>query len=116
MSKDILDIEELLERVQDDKELMLELFDIYLEDYVGKRVALEQACKSSNFEEIKSIGHSLKGASGNISAKSVREICMTFEDMGKNELLTGWENLIADLDKQIELLKEQIAQVKAQNS
>ena len=43
MSEEIIDLKEVLERVQDDKELLDELFDIYQEDFVQKRQALGEA-------------------------------------------------------------------------
>ena len=41
MSEEILDLKEVMERVQDDKELLLELFDIFITDYSEKRKLLE---------------------------------------------------------------------------
>jgi hypothetical protein len=43
MSEEIIDLKDVLERVQDDKELLAELFDIYQEDFVIKRKALGDA-------------------------------------------------------------------------
>jgi len=40
MSEEIIDLKDVLERVQDDKELLDELLDIYQEDFVQKRQAL----------------------------------------------------------------------------
>ena len=37
MAEDIIDLPDVLERVQDDKELLLELLDIFQEDFVSKR-------------------------------------------------------------------------------
>ena len=65
MSDEVLDLNEFLERVQDDKELLLELLDIFSDDYQKKRVQLEEAVNKNDSEQIKSVAHSLKGASGN---------------------------------------------------
>ncbi len=98
MSNEILDLNEFLERVQDDKELLLELIDIFSEDYAIKRKLLQEAVEQDNFEEIKSISHSLKGASGNISAITLRKIFLDFEEMGKASDLSGGKEKLADLD------------------
>ncbi len=112
MSDDILDVPEFMERVQDDKDLLRELLDIFMEDYAQKRKNLGEAIMAKDFESIRSIGHSVKGASGNISAKRVREICMQLENKGKDQDGEGLEDLLASLDKEYEQLKERIAVVQ----
>ncbi len=109
---DVIDLKEFLERVQDDKDLLKELLDIYREDYLTKRVSLESAIKINNYEEVKSIAHSLKGASGNISAKALRETFMKLEEMGKNKNLTGAEALLPVVDQQYGDLSKRIDQLK----
>jgi len=99
MNKEIFDVEELLERVQDDKELLVELLDIFTEDYQGKRDGLGAAATNNSFEDIRTIAHSLKGASGNISAKSLRLTLLELEDMGRDENLDGVEEKLSDLDR-----------------
>ena len=112
MSEQSLDLKEFLDRVQDDKELLLELLDIFSKDFKEKRKHLDSAVKSKDYEQLRSIAHSVKGASGNISAKAVRAICMTLEDMGKNQHLNGIEQLLVDLDKQFEILQGRITEIK----
>ena len=41
MSEPIIDLKEFLERVQDDRELLVEIADIYEQDFVEKRKILE---------------------------------------------------------------------------
>ena len=112
MSETIIDVEEFLERVQDDKELLVELLDIYSGDYQTKRKQLTKAVKEKDFDEVKSISHSLKGASGNISAKKMREIFMVIEDKSRNNDLSGVDNLLISLDKEFELLSGKIKELK----
>ncbi len=53
MSEEIIDLKDVLERVQDDKELLDELFDIYQEDFVIKRKALGDAIAANDIAKIK---------------------------------------------------------------
>ena len=115
MGNDPVDLNEFLERVQDDKELLLELIDIFAEDYAGKRTLLGEAVEKKDYEEIKGISHSLKGASGNISAKKLRLILLQFEEMGRAQDLSGANEVIDALDKEyaavaicFESLKEEL--------
>jgi HPt (histidine-containing phosphotransfer) domain-containing protein len=112
MSENILDLKEFLERVQDDKELLVELLGIYEEDYIKKRIQLEKAFKENNHEEVKNIAHSLKGASGNISAKNLRVIFLQLEEMGKNKSFSGFETILAQIDQQFGLLKLRMEEIK----
>ena len=114
MNEEIIDLPELLERVQDDKELLLELFDIFVQDFAVKRKSLEEYIKSKNYEEIRNIAHSLKGASGNISAKPLRAVCIQFEDLGKRNSVSDAQALLAQLDKEFERLVNHIAILRKQ--
>jgi len=112
MSEEIFDLTEFLERVQDDKELLLELLEIYVSDYQEKRIQLEQAIQDQNYEEVRSITHSLKGASGNISAKILRQTFLDLEEMAKNEDLSEAANAFSEMDQQFQALTEEIEKVK----
>ncbi len=112
MNESVLDLKEFLDRVQDDKDLLLELLDIFDADFKVKRKLLKIAVEKKDFEEIRGIAHSFKGASGNISAKSLRIVCMKLEDMGKNQNISGIDELLVDLDKQFDLLLIAMAETK----
>ncbi len=114
MSEHVIDLEEFLERVQDDKELLLELLDIFMDDFQQKRKLLDTAISSNDFEEVKNISHSIKGASGNISAKSLRMLFLRLEDMGGNSDLSGAQDLLIDVDKSFDDLKKRCAELKTE--
>jgi len=114
MSEEAIDLKEFLERVQDDKELLLELLDIFSADFQEKRKQMGEAVENKDFDQIKSISHSLKGASGNISAKPLREVMLQCEEIGKKDDLTGMEDVLANMDKQFEALTERIGSLKTE--
>jgi len=112
MSEVIFDYDEVMERVQDDKELLLELLDLFTEDFKEKREALTGYTQNKDFENIKGIGHSLKGASGNISAKALREVLLQIEEKGKDEVIDGMEELLVTLDEKFEELNNHLEGIK----
>lgn len=112
MNDDILDFDEFKDRVQDDMELLLELLDIYEEDYQLKRVGLGEAIASGNADEVRNIAHSLKGASGNISAKQVRDSFYKLEEMGKNGNLDGAEVILSKVDEDYQALSQRFADLR----
>lgn len=113
MDNTVLDIPEFLERVQDDKELLMELLEIFVEDFKQKRPLLEGVISASDFEHIKSIAHSIKGASGNVSAKKVREVIIEIEDMAEESDTSKGTQLLQRLDEEFEKLLTNIEEVKA---
>ena len=56
-----LDWSELLERVGSDGDLLLELFDVFREEFPRMQEALQNALKSGDFTEIRRVAHSMKG-------------------------------------------------------
>ncbi len=109
---EIIDLPDVLERVQDDKELLLELLDIFQEDFVNKRKALGEAITSSNIVKIKEVAHSMKGSSGNISAKPMHAACLQLEQLAKSNTTAGMEDLVKTIDVQFEQVKVFAAKLK----
>ena len=105
MSEEIIDLKDVLERVQDDKVLLDELFDIYQEDFVIKRKALGDAIAAKNITQIKEVAHSMKGSSGNISAKTMHAACFQLETLAKEGKTDGMENVCSMIDSYFEQIK-----------
>ena len=105
MNDAIIDLKDVMERVQDDKELLLELLDIFQDDFLKKRQALNEAIAASNITGIKEIAHSMKGSSGNISAKSMHATCLQLEHLAKSNSTAGMQDLMKDIDGQFEQIK-----------
>ena len=105
MSEEIIDLKDVLERVQDDKELLVELLDIYQEDFVIKRQALGEAIAAKDIVKIKEIAHSMKGSSGNISAKPLHAACLQLEMLIKSGKTDGMMDLVSIIDGYFERIK-----------
>ena len=114
MSDDIIDLPEVLERVQDDKELLLELFDIFEDDFQKKRQELKGAVSAGDFAKIKETAHAMKGSSGNLSAKPMYAACVQLEQMAKSNSTIGMADLIKTIDGQFEQVKIFAARLKKQ--
>jgi len=113
MSEEIIDLKDVLERVQDDKELLAELFDIYQEDFVIKRKALEDAIAAKDIVKIKEVAHSMKGSSGNISAKPLHAACLKLETLAKEGKTDGMQEVAQSIDGYFEQIKIFAARFKA---
>ena len=105
MSEEIIDLKDFLERVQDDKELLAELLDIYQEDFVVKRQALNEAIAAHDIVKIKEVAHSMKGSSGNISAKSLHAACLKLESLAREGKTDGMQEVVLTIDGYFERIK-----------
>ena len=115
MSEEIIDLKDVLERVQDDKELLDELFDIYQEDFVIKRKALNDAIAAGDIAKIKEVAHSMKGSSGNISAKPLHASCLKLEMLAKEGKTDGMQEIALAIDGYFEQIKVYAANFKKEN-
>ena len=109
---EIIDLKDALERVQDDKELLLELFDIFTEDFVGKYAALKEACAKGDCASFQMLAHGLKGATGNISARRMHENCIELDQKGKSCDISGMGPNVDLLGRQFEEFKVEAARIR----
>lgn len=110
----VIDLKDVMERVQDDKELLLELFDIFAEDFVGKRAAFWKAFEKQDTAAFQMIAHGLKGATGNISAARMHENCIELDRMGKDGDIKNAKPMLELLDRQFAEFKVEAARLKAE--
>ena len=104
-SEEVIDLKDVLKRVQGDKELLAELFDIYQEDFVIKRQALGVAIAACDIAKIKGIAHSMKGASGHISAKPLHAACLKLEALAQEGRSDGMQEIASAMDGYFEEVK-----------
>ena len=100
MSDDVIDLPEALERVQDDKGFLVELLDIFQEDFLKKRAVLAEALTTKDITKVKEVAHSMKGSSGNISAKRMYAMCLELEKLAKTDSIDGMQDLARNMDAQ----------------
>ena len=106
MNDDAIDIKEVMDRVQDDRELLIELVQIFTDDYVEKKKMIDEAVAKNDFDQVRNIAHGLKGASGNISAKKLRISFADLGQMAKSKDLSKAKETLALIDQQFSELKD----------
>jgi len=113
MADVILDLEEFRNRVQDDKELLFELLDIFVSDFPEKRRQLGEAIVKKDCATVEHVAHFLKGSCSNISVNSLRSIFCSLEEMGKNQKIDGAENYLDEIDAKFEELVIYIGELRS---
>lgn len=112
MQQDVIDLNDVMDRVQDDKELLIELLDIFQEDYQIKRRQIRDAIESGQTEKVRDLAHSIKGASGNISARKMFACAEKIERLSSQGDIKEAAHLADDLDGYFEELQSCIEEIK----
>jgi len=112
MSEEVIDVKDVLEREHGDKELLAELFDIYQEDFVIKRQDLGRAIAARDIAKVEKVAHSMKGSSGNISAKPLQATCLKLEILAKEGKIDGMQEAAGAIDGYFEEVKVFAARFK----
>ncbi len=79
----LLSIEETLERMSGDRELLANLFQLYIDDAPKKLRSLEEHVGQADFYQVERIAHSLKGASATVGATRLCQLAADLEQSAK---------------------------------
>jgi len=99
-----VDLKRLLEVLDDDRDLLGELLEIFRADYPKHINAAQQAIAEQRPRELERAGHTLKGALGNLSARHAWSLAHKIEMMGKGGDLTLAQATLDELRNEIELV------------
>ncbi|MFC3681483.1 Hpt domain-containing protein [Bacterioplanoides pacificum] len=83
---------EMLKDVMEDE--FDDLIQVYIEDSDRRLPQLQQALTAADAAELRELAHSFKGASSNISAVTLTELCRQLEQAGRDEQLDGLEQTL----------------------
>ena len=107
----VFDYNDFLDRVMGDRELAISI----LEEFVGligqHGERLRQAVESRDHENIRQIGHLIKGESGNISAPALYESSYAMEKAGKSQNIAEQNKLLPVVLENIDSLTKAIREV-----
>ncbi|MCX6647240.1 MAG: Hpt domain-containing protein [bacterium] len=106
---DVLNKDLALENMGGDEELFKEVLVIYQEEASRKMSDLHTAIEESDSEGIRFAAHSLKGASANIGAVTVREIASEIEMAGSDKRISVVTELVDRLHEELCRLDSAIA-------
>jgi HPt (histidine-containing phosphotransfer) domain-containing protein len=101
---------EVLERIGGDREFLAELLKIYLLEFQEKKSQVEAALEGADFGLIQEIGHSLKGASANLSLPSLRRVASALEIAGRERNIETARQALGALVSECQLLLDFLKQ------
>jgi len=98
MSKAIMDLTELLERVENDRELIRELLLIFKEEFPRHLQALRDAVDSMDGERVAAEAHTMKGMLSTLSATSAARAAARLEQLGRSRKVCEFQEACASFE------------------
>jgi HPt (histidine-containing phosphotransfer) domain-containing protein len=102
--KEFLDLPDLLARVEDDRELLTELFVMFQEELPGLQSALRDAIDARNLLEGAKAAHVLKGMLANMSMKKGATMAASIEAAARSEDLPAIKETQVAFDSELAAL------------
>jgi two-component system, sensor histidine kinase and response regulator len=97
----ILNIPELVERLDGDFELFVELSELFFEDSSSLLNKIEDSIKKSDPEALRKSAHTLKGAVSNFSAQKAYDAAYELEIAGRDKVFENAMDKFATLKNEI---------------
>jgi HPt (histidine-containing phosphotransfer) domain-containing protein len=92
---------ELLERIDNDAELLRELLAIFKRDYPRRLHSLREAIAGAEMKELEAVSHSLKGMFSNLAMDRAAAVAAHLEQMGHNRARVNLEDALALLEQEV---------------
>jgi PAS domain S-box-containing protein len=104
-SSPVLDRDDLLNRVDGDRQLLNEIIQLFLDSYPARLSEIREAIARGDCQTLERAAHAIKGALTNLSAQAAVEAALTLEMMGREQDIHGAENACATLETEVERLR-----------
>ena len=116
MSKNFIDFDELLERAENDRELMRDLLAIFMEEFPQRLHALRESVASLNATNVVLEAHALKGMLSNLAAVEAAIAAADLERLARNgetsklpESFSRFEAIAKELSRQVEACMAEVS-------
>lgn len=94
-----IDFQELLDRVDNDRQLLYELFSIFKDDFPGSLAKLRDAVTRGDLAEIARLSHTLKGTLGNLAADPAMNSAARLEQTARAGQAAQLTAALADFER-----------------
>lgn len=116
MTRNFIDFEELLERAENDRELMRDLLAIFKDEFPQRLQALSHAVASRNAANVILEAHALKGMLSNLAAIEVAAAVAELEQFARNnetskllDSVPRFEVIAKELSRQVEACMAEVS-------
>lgn len=112
MSNELIDIEGLLKRTMDDKEIAKEVLECYLEETPEALKMLESAIHNDNYKDSREKSHEIKGSSASVGAIKMEMLSSRMQKEAENKNKKEMKNLIIKIKETYSDTKKTISQLE----
>jgi len=109
----VLNVTELLSRVDNDRELVSELFFIFKSVFPSHLQRLSDAVLKQQPKQVEAESHTLKGMLLNLSAARAAAIASELENLGRENKITGMSEALTEFQSEVETLLLQMESVES---
>ena len=113
-TESVLNLADLLARVDNDRELVSELFSIFKSVFPNHLQRLNEAVVNQVPSRVETEGHTLKGMLLNLSAVRAAGIAGNLETMGRERTIPGMAEALAAFQNEVEALLSQMELLESQ--
>jgi HPt (histidine-containing phosphotransfer) domain-containing protein len=110
----VLDVTELLARVENDRELLCELVEIFKAQLPGQMVSLRENIENGEMPGVVAAGHTFKGMLSNLGAARAAAAATRLEEFGKEGDRDKVGPAFIELQNEISLLIPELESCAAQ--
>lgn len=112
----IINVPELIERLDNDFELYLELLELFTTDSASIISRIENAIINRDSEALRKAAHTLKGAVANFSAPAAYEAASILEQTGRNRELANANDQFLKLKAEIDSVIKEMKKISQKGS
>ncbi len=95
-----IDFSDLLARVENDRELLLDLIAMFREEFPRQRQILQAAVDAEDMKQAHATGHALKGIFANLAMTRAAKAAAQIEQAGKEQDATKLKAALITLDQE----------------
>jgi HPt (histidine-containing phosphotransfer) domain-containing protein len=103
-SQDAVDLPDLLERVDNDHDLLCELIGMFKEEFPLVLQSLKQSVVREDIKNVEVTSHALKGMLSALSVTRAAAIAARLEEMGRDGKTLGMTEALALLEHEVSIL------------
>ena len=102
--KELIDFADLMTRVEDDRELLDELFVLFREGFPEQRNLLEAAMNQNDWPRVAKLAHLLKGMLANLSFSKGVRLAVAMEASARQADAAATRRTLSDFDREVAAL------------
>ena len=104
-----IDLSELLDRVEYDRDLLRELYDIFSEEFPGLHRRLQAAVGEGDLGTVQMTAHTLKGMFASLSFCKASACALRIERMAAQSVLQGMPDEVARMERTATTARQRLA-------